>query len=154
MLERCYSSRIHAKQPTYIACSVCDDWLVFSNFKKWMEQQDWQGKELDKDILIAGNKVYSPDACVFVDKLLNGFLVDRGAMRGQWPIGVYFNTKDRKFQAQCRNPFSKKYEFLGQFNCPEKAHQAWRKRKHEHALKLADLQTDHRVAQAIRTRYL
>lgn len=56
MIHRCYDSKIQARQPAYIGCSVCEEWLTFSNFKLWMEAQDWQGKELDKDILTAGSK--------------------------------------------------------------------------------------------------
>ena len=68
MLRRCYSKQMHRKFPTYKDCTVCDEWITFSNFRKWMETQDWQGKELDKDILFPGNKHYSPDNCVFVGR--------------------------------------------------------------------------------------
>lgn len=66
MLRRCYSSSYKAKKTTYRDCSCCDDWLVFSVFRSWMEQQDWEGKELDKDIRVRGNKLYSPTTCLFV----------------------------------------------------------------------------------------
>lgn len=71
MLERCYSDKYQAKHLTYIDCSVCDAWLTFSNFKSWMEIQDWQGKELDKDIRVKGNKVYAPSTCRFVTRAEN-----------------------------------------------------------------------------------
>ena len=66
MLERCYFRKFQDKNPTYADCKVCDGWLTFSNFRAWMLTQDWQGKELDKDIKIKGNKVYSPSSCSFV----------------------------------------------------------------------------------------
>lgn len=154
MLNRCYSAKYQAKQPTYIGCYVCDEWLTFSNFKKWMEQQDWQGKELDKDLLFVGNKIYSPDTCVFVDKKTNSFANDHGAARGEWPIGVSFHKHVGKFSAQCGNQITEKREHLGYFTCPNEAHKAWKKRKHELACQLADLQNDERVADALRTRYL
>ena len=66
MLERCYSERYQEKKPTYIGCTVCEEWLRFSNFKSWMETQDWEGKHLDKDLLVEGNKIYSPDTCILV----------------------------------------------------------------------------------------
>lgn len=154
MLERSYSEKRQTRNPTYIGCSVCDEWLTFSNFKVWMENQDWQGKQLDKDLLVAGNKVYSPQTCVFIDHMTNSFTIDCGATRGEWPIGVYFNKRDKKFKARCRNPFTKKLEHLGYFTCPDAAHQTWKARKHELALQLADIQPDSRVAQALRTRYL
>lgn len=66
MLMRCYSDKFQAKHPTYTGCSVCDEWLTFSSFRRWMIAQNWQGKQLDKDIRVNGNKVYSPETCCFV----------------------------------------------------------------------------------------
>lgn len=154
MLERCYSEKYQARKPTYIGCSVCDEWLTFSNFKLWMEKQDWHGKQLDKDLLVEGNKVYSPDMCTFVDGATNKFATDHGAARGKWPIGVCFHKHVGKLMAQCSNPFTGKRERLGYFNCPNQAHLAWRKRKHELACQLADLQADKRLANALRVRYI
>jgi hypothetical protein len=154
MLERCYSDKFKERQPTYRGCSVHPDWLVFSAFKKWMLSKDWQGKQLDKDILFVGNKVYSPETCVFVSAAINKFLTDRVNHRGEFPIGVSYDKARGKFQTHCSNPFTKKYEHLGRFTCPDLAHEAWRKRKRELALQLADLQTDQRVAAALRVRYL
>jgi hypothetical protein len=121
-----------------------------------MEQQDWENKELDKDLLKVGNKEYNPENCVFVTKIVNTFLIDCGKARGEFPLGVTFNKKDMKFRASCRNPFTGKQEYLGSFDDPIKAHLVWKKRKHELAYQLADSEyvTDERVAQALRTRYL
>lgn len=153
MLMRCYDEKRKKIQPTYAGCSVCGEWLTFSNFKRWMERQDWQGKEIDKDLLVVGNKVYSPDTCVFVSSMTNSFTVDCGASRGEFPVGVSFNKQRGKVRARCSNPFTGKTEHLGYFSCPDQAHQAWRRRKHELACKLADLQTDSQVAAALRARY-
>jgi hypothetical protein len=154
MLRRCYSASYKEKHPTYADCYACEDWKLFSNFKAWMKSQDYQGKQLDKDLLFVGNKIYSPDTCVFVDAMTNKFTVDSAGIRGEWPIGVYFDMKENKFIAGCCNPITKKKERLGSFNSPAQAHLAWKTKKHEHALKLADMQTDQRVAEALRARYL
>lgn len=154
MLSRCYSGIFHKRYPTYIGCVVADDWLVFSNFKDWMSSQDYIGKSLDKDILFAGNKMYSEETCCFVFGSVNNFLVNCTSSSGDWPIGVSFDKRAKKLKSECRNPISNKREHLGHFTCPNQAHKAWRKRKHELALQLANLQTDERVAQALRTRYL
>lgn len=152
MMTRCYSEKLIVKNPTYNGCSVCDEWLTFSNFKKWMEQQDWKGKQLDKDLLFVGNKVYSPETCVFVDYTVNSFITDCGATRGEWPIGVDFH-KNGKFQARCSNPFTNENAHLGYFTCPNEAHLVWKKRKRELSCQLAELQSDIRVAKALRERY-
>ena len=155
MLERCYSEKSQAKHPTYKECYVCDEWLTFSNFKSWMEQQDWGGRHLDKDILKEDNKIYCPEYCIFVDQSVNNFVIDNGASRGEYMIGVYWHNRDSKFVSQCRNPFTGKKEYLGIFNTELEAHLAWKKRKHELACQLAesDLVSDPRLAEALRTRY-
>jgi len=119
-----------------------------------MENQDWQGKELDKDILSPGNKIYGPDLCVFVISRLNAFLTDHGAARGEWPIGVSIEKDCGRFKASCSNPFTARLENLGRYANPEDAHLAWRRRKHQHSLRYAEMQSDPRIAKALKTRYL
>lgn len=153
MLKRCYSARYQEKKSTYKGCTVSEDWLTFSNFRAWMMTQDWESKQLDKDLLLEGNKVYSAKTCVFVSQTVNKFTTDRGAARGKWLIGVSWDKGANKFKSQCRNPFTNKKEYLGLFTCEKQAHEAWRKRKLELAYELAAIQTDHRVAKALIERY-
>ena len=153
MLKRCYSTKYQERNPTYKDCSVSEEWLTFSVFKSWMEEQDWEGKQLDKDILFKGNKEYSADTCVFVTNMVNTFTLDCGASRGEYLIGVCWDKRDCKFQSRCRHPFTKRSEHLGYFNCPQEAHKAWLKRKLELAHLLAEEQTDERVAKALIERY-
>lgn len=56
MLKRCYSAKYQERCPTYKGCTVSEDWLVFTNFRDWMMAQDWEGKQLDKDLLFEGIK--------------------------------------------------------------------------------------------------
>lgn len=153
MLVRAYSDKFKVRRPTYKDVTVCEEWHSFMNFRSWMMEQDWEGKQLDKDILFQGNKLYSPTTCVFVGRVVNLFLTDSAAARGEWPIGVNWHEQKQKFMSYCRNPFTDKQEHIGYFHCPDKAHNAWRKRKHELACQLADIQTDQRVADALRARY-
>ena len=153
MLKRCYSPKYQEKRPTYKGCSVSEEWLTFSVFKSWMEKQDFEDKQLDKDLLFEGNKVYSEETCAFVNKTVNLFTTDRGNDRGEWLIGVYWHKRDGRFVSQCNNPFTKKREHLGYFTCEQEAHQAWLKRKLELATLLAEEQTDSRVAKALIERY-
>ena len=88
MLDRCYSEKYRAKFPTYIGCSVCDEWLLLSNFQEWYNIHYRDGMALDKDILIQGNKIYCPEACRFVPQYINSLLTDAGAIRGNLPLGV------------------------------------------------------------------
>ena len=156
MLERSFSKGVKSRQPTYDGCMVCDEWRYFSNFKKWMETQDWEGKELDKDILFKGNRVYSPDTCIFLHPKVNTFVVDCGASRGEYMIGVYWHKAAGKFQSQCRSPFKKGKQYLGLFDTEIEAHTAWKNQKHIYACQLADSEyvDDIRLAEALRTRYI
>ena len=153
MLQRCYSHKFQERNPTYVGCSVSEEWLRFSNFKRWMECQDFEGMQLDKDLLFAGNKVYSAETCVFVTSVVNSFTNDCGASRGEWLIGADWNKQAGKFQSRCRNPFLNKQEYLGLFDNELEAHKAWLNRKLELAHLLAAEQKDERVIEALLTRF-
>lgn len=154
MLGRCYDKSFHLRQPSYKDCFPVEDWKYLSRFEAWLVEQDWENKQLDKDILFPGNKVYGPDTCVMVDGKLNTFLLDRASARGLYPIGVDWSKIRKKFRARCSNPFTGKLEHLGYFIDPQEAHLAWKGRKHELACIYAEEQTDPRVAEALRIRYL
>ncbi|MGE8458154.1 MAG: hypothetical protein ACN6OY_16485 [Pseudomonas alloputida] len=153
MLERCYSEKFQIRNPTYHDCSASSDWFIFSSFKAWMSTQDHEGKHLDKDLLVPGNKVYSPNTCAFIPPDLNRFMVDSQAIRGDLPIGVSWHKARQRFVAQCRNPFTGRHEFLGYHASASEAHQAWREHKYRIAIAYAETQSDPRIAAALRTRY-
>lgn len=137
MIRRCYDETHIKRKPTYAGCVVCDEWLVFSNFRSWMELQDWKGKELDKDIIIYGNKVYSPETCVFVDQMVNVLLLDNKDRRGEWPLGVSYDKSKRKFLAQCKE--KGKNINLGRFNTPEEAELKYREFKSGYIKDVAEM---------------
>lgn len=89
MLKRCYDAKFHTKNPTYVDCVVCDEWLILSNFKKWFDEHYVEGWALDKDILVKGNKVYSPETCCFVPQEISSAMSYRKKSKKQYPIGVY-----------------------------------------------------------------
>ena len=153
MLEGCYSKKYLESYPSYIGTSVCNEWLSATAFKKWMEKQDWHGKCLDKDIIVPKSKLYSPDTCAFVLEATNSFVIASDAIRGDYPVGVYLHKPTGKYRAQCRNPFTGKNEHLGLFSTPEEAHEAWRKRKHDLAQRVAAKESDPRVVEALQKRY-
>ena len=125
MLQRCRDPKWHAKNLTYLGTTVCEEWHSFMAFRSWMMEQDWEGKQLDKDIRQPGNKHYSPQTCLFVTPEINRLLNDHAALRGDLPIGV---CRDRKtYQAVVHENGKRKY--LGNFHTPEQAHLAWRKAK-------------------------
>ena len=153
MLGRCYSKKYLESNPTYIGTSVYSEWLYATEFKKWMEQQDWCGKCLDKDIIVPGIKLYSPKTCAFVLPATNTFVIARDACRGDYPIGVHLYKSTGKYLAKCGNLFTGKNEHLGYFSTQEEAHEAWRERKHELAQLVAATESDMRVVEALKKRY-
>ena len=147
ILERCFCDKFKAKNPTYTDCTVSLDWKNFSDFKEWMESQDWQGKEPDKDLIVKGNKHYSKDTVVFVSKDINLFLSVTN--KGKLMLGVYFQKENKT------KPYRASYKgkLVGYFHTELEAHLAWKAKKHEDACKLAELETDPRIIHALRTRY-
>jgi|688.fasta_scaffold786719_1 hypothetical protein len=150
MLKRCYSKSFQERRPTYKGCSVCDEWLTFSNFKKWMKNQDYEGKQLDKDIIFSGNKEYSPISCVFVHRNLNMILCDAAAKRGSYPIGASWCGRNGKFLSQIVSSGKRKH--LGYFETYFHAHQAWQHAKKELIYSAAFEQEDEQVKNALLSR--
>lgn len=155
MIGRCYSARLQEINPTYIGCTVADEWHSFNCFRGWVLTQDWEGKQLDKDILEEGNKVYSADTCAFVTGRTNMFVTDSKASRGDLPIGVSLANKNLTLP----NPYlagvmvKGKKKHLGLYATPEEAHQSYRVAKYGLAIQLASEQSDPRVAAALIERY-
>jgi len=110
MLKRCYSPLWHKQYPTYIGCSVCPEWRYFSKFRLWMENQKWEGMELDKDILIKGNRVYGPDTCCFIPQAIN-YLFGSGGKKKinlDFPEGVTL-TANGTYRVQIQIRPDKRY---------------------------------------------
>lgn len=147
MLCRCYDNKYKEKYKTYIDCTVIKEWHTFSNFKKWMQTQDWKNKHLDKDILSIGNKIYSPENCVFITGGLNNLLNDHKSKRGLYPIGVYLYKKTGKFKAQCR--FNGERKHLGYYDTVEKASNVYLLYKSKLIINVANEHTNERVKESL-----
>ncbi|WP_222862644.1 AP2/ERF family transcription factor [Aeromonas sobria] len=124
VISRAYSKKFHAKCPTYIGVTVCTAWSSFMEFRGWWIKNHVDGWQLDKDLL-GDSKIYSPESCIYIPSWLNSFNTDRKALRGKWPIGVRLHKKLNKFESRCRNPMTRNSIYLGLFDSPADAHQAW-----------------------------
>ena len=144
LLKRCYSEKFLQGSPTYRGCSVCEEWKTFSNFMAWMKTQRWKGKQLDKDILIPGNKLYSPETCVFVSPALNGLLNTRMRSTG----GV--RKSNKKFEA--RVSLGDKSLSLGVFATIEQAKAERKKHLSKHILEVAENLTEDDTSDVEKTR--
>lgn len=138
MLRRAYSEVFLKKRKSYVGCRVCDEWLYYQNFAEWYySHPDFVFEyELDKDLLFKGNKLYSPETCVFIPTCINSFLSLTNSLRGDNPVGVCFHKRVRKYQAQITRGNGR--EFLGYFSTPEAAFFAYKSAKELYAKELAE----------------
>lgn len=94
MITRCYNPNYHKQQPTYAQVECCKEWLNRDNFEDWLRsQKNYEkflngGFALDKDILVKGNKVYSPETCCLVPQRINGLFEKNKKKDSDLPIGV------------------------------------------------------------------
>ena len=141
MLRRCYSDEFQKKQPAYIGCSVCEEWHNYQNFAKWYEENyyevDGERMELDKDILVKGNKIYSPTTCVFVSQRINKLILKRENARGETPMGVFKGEGSVSFESYCKTGGKVKVR-LGSFNTSEEAFQAYKEFKEQYIKQVAE----------------
>ena len=131
MLRRCCSDNFKNKYPTYKDCEVSENFKSYEYFYEWCQKQigfGVDGFELDKDLLIKGNKVYSEDSCVFIPKEINLVLTKSTASRGQHLIGVYWSKTNKAFKATA-NKNTGKSEHLGFFKTEIEAFSAYKTAK-------------------------
>ena len=140
MMQRCYDSVSLEKNSTYKDCEVEEYFFNFQNFGKWFEKNYYECNEeqmhLDKDILVKGNKVYSPDTCIFVPQTINKLFVKCDKARGSLPIGIYYDKERDKYTAGCH--FNGKRKFLGRFDTPEEAFAIYKQFKENTIKQIAD----------------
>lgn len=125
MIERCYDTEYQETRPSYKGCSVCKEWHILSNFKQWYENPEngyKDGYHLDKDILVKGNKIYSPETCCFVPTEINTLLVNSRSRRGALPVGVT-QSGNRYIAKYSRY---KRHINIGSFPSPELAFAAYK----------------------------
>lgn len=139
MLKRCYKEGIHltSRNKSYKDCTVHPEWHNYRAFAKWYEGHDCYGAgyQIDKDLLVSGNKVYSPDTCTLVPKVINSLITDSSSTKGECPQGVSWNKRDNKYRAKI--VIGGKSKHLGNFDCPSKAFEAYKKAKESHVREVA-----------------
>lgn len=138
MLQRCYSEKHLLKYPTYNGCSISENFKSFQYFANWCQSEvgfKVENYNLDKDLLLAGNKVYSEDTCVFIPRNINTFLVSRRACRGKFPVGVYLSYS--RYYVAMIHEGTGKQRYIGTYSTPELAFAAYKTAKETKAKELA-----------------
>ena len=152
MLGRCYSERIQRLHPTYNGCSVSENFLYFPYFKTWLEKQvgyGTKGFDLDKDLLVKGNKIYSEETCVLIPQEINTFLLTNKKRRGECLLGVSKRPSGRYSAGICTDH---KKRLIGTFDTEYEAFCAYKSEKERYASVLAHKwkgKVDDRVCEAL-----
>lgn len=142
VIKRSYSHALKERHPTYKDVTCCDEWLSFATFLEWCNKEvGYKGRpagmQLDKDLIIKGNKTYSPEACSFLPQQVNKLLTNTVTGRGYYPVGVYYHERDGEFRSQLC--YAGKQKCLGYCNTPEDAFAAYKVAK-EAQIKVVALQ--------------
>lgn len=132
MLLRC-TEKWWVKDRCYSGTSCSENFKSYTFFYEWCNKQvGFASKDvggvtwnLDKDILLKGNKVYSEDNCVFVPQRINKLLIKCDSSRGEFPVGVHLNKKLSKFSASCNSARDGRI-YLGLFNTHQEAFLAYK----------------------------
>jgi len=152
MLDRCYSTTNDTRK-TYEGCEVTSSFRYFPFFKEWCHNQVGFGEKgfaLDKDILVKGNKVYSPETCCFVPREINSLFVKRDKLRGEYPVGVCFHKPLNKYVSKL-SAYGRSRN-LGYFSSVSEAFYVYKEAKETHIKEVANKwkdQIDQRVYEAL-----
>lgn len=139
VLQRCYSEKDKEKYSAYQDCTVSDNFKYYPYFKDWCSKQIGfrnKGWQLDKDILVKGNRVYSEDTCCFVPREINNLFIKRYANRGTCPIGVSYHKSSGKFASAISTDGLQRS--LGLFNDQEEAFEVYKREKETHIKEVAN----------------
>ncbi len=118
----------HSPLNGYENATVCEEWTLFSNFRKWMELQEWKGMHLDKDLKSPGNKIYSPENCTFIPEKLNKVIAKKKKTKSIYLQGV--SRRTNRFRAMMN--IDGKNTHLGYFDTEMEAHIVYSEKKYNY----------------------
>lgn len=153
MIDRCYWEKYQEKYTSYIGCTMSENFKYFPYFKEWCSEQtglNLPTYQLDKDLLVKGNKIYSEDTCVFVPREINNLTIFRKKSRGEYPLGVSWDVKSSKYRSQLQK--GDKKVSLGWFDSPLEAFVVYKEAKEDYIKQKAEFwkgQIDPKVYDAL-----
>lgn len=139
--QRCYNPKLWVRNPCYVGCTMHDDWLYdFSQFAHDVEKMVGSGlpkRDIDKDILYKGNKIYSKDTCILVPREINLLLTYNQSNNGSMPVGVSYYPNNHKQYRAYMSRYGRNIN-LGHYDTPEEAYQAYKNGKEEYIKEVAN----------------
>jgi len=133
MLQRCYGRSNFPSKQAYTKCHVCKEWHSFLAFRKWFDKNYIENCFLDKDILVKGNKIYSPKTCCYIPPFINTLLLNCRSARGEKVIGTYKNGKC--YDARIYEYGKRKY--IGHYKSEQEAFDAYKKERERYIKEVA-----------------
>lgn len=134
IILRCYSDKHRYLFEAYPDCEICEEWCNFQVFAKWFDDNYYpvEGRlHVDKDVLVYGNKIYSPDTCLLLPQRINMIFMTKPKTRdADLPNTIH----------RCKSGFQASYngKSLGIFCTLEEAILAHDDKKRIHIKKVAE----------------
>lgn len=147
MLARCFDKKFKEENSSYKNVTCCKEWLYYENFYEWLHLQEnfdkWTHNRkwaIDKDIIVKGNKIYSPDTCCLIPQNVNNLFIKQHLVRGKYPIGVSYNENKKRYDVHCS--LNHKCIYLGSFATLEEAFCVYKQYKENIIKKVAQEEYD------------
>ncbi len=103
MLNRCYGKTNRNNLSAYENCTVSENFKNFTYFKDWCNKQVGFNEplfQLDKDLLMRGNRIYSENTCCFIPQEINVAISVKKDKANSLPVGFSNYTTQGKFRVE------------------------------------------------------
>lgn len=123
--------RYKPTHPSYKDCSVSSEWGSFDNFYNWYISQPYYAYKdkfklnVDKDLLISGNKHYSEKTCVLLPQYINIYLNSLKNNEGCYFHSVCKRNKPWIITSRYKDSKGKGKRITKYFKTKEEAHLAY-----------------------------
>lgn len=143
MMGRGYDPDVKAQNNgCYEDVTVNERWYNFQTFCEWCDENYYQingeSMQIDKDILIKWNKVYRPEACMFVTPHINSLFTRGNSRRGLYPIGTHRDTDQPHLFVASISIGGSRRQTLGRRSTPEEAFYLYKEAKEKEIKRVAD----------------
>lgn len=141
MMKRVYGNLTEQEFRIYHDVTVCEEWHNYQNYAEWCQNQagfGLDGYHLDKDILVRGNRVYSPSSCCFVPAHINSAVTGMKHTNTTGFTGV--SSVDYGFSSEITMNGTSVH--LGTFSTAEKAFKVYKSIKEAYVRSLAEVYKD------------
>lgn len=145
MIKRSFDLKLKEKRPSYKDITCCNEWLSFQTFAKWFDENyytvDDERIHLDKDILYKGNKIYSPETCIFVPARINELFTQQPKSKYGLPTGVD-KLPSGKFRVRIATHGNNLNKHFGVYDVLDEAINSYKINKKDYIITIANLYKD------------